>query len=306
MRRICLFLASLVLLLLVIALYGFVEARRDPLVRYAAVPLADWPVGARPVRALLISDVHFGNATMGSARLARIIDQAMALKPDLILLAGDYIAGHDAETARLAAAPLAAQLARLHAPLGVVAVLGNHDHWTDAATVRRTLMAANISVVSNGAVARGPLVIGGVDDQLSGHDDIPATLVAMGKLSGAKILLAHTPDIARALRRLTEGNTTTTPRIVTKVGPQIAFAGHTHCGQIVLPWLGPIKTVIDSREKYLCGPSWRGADRILVTGGVGTSVLPMRIGAPPDMWLVTLGPRDAAPAPRSQVSRARS
>ncbi|MGH6614737.1 metallophosphoesterase [Sphingomonas sp.] len=299
MRRICLFLAGLVLLLLAIALYGFVDARRDPLVRYAAVPLNDWPGGARPVRALLISDIHFGNATMGSSRLARIVDQAMALKPDLILLAGDYVAGHDAETAHQAAAPLAAELARLHAPLGVVAVLGNHDHWTDAVTVQRALTAASISVVSNGAIRRGPLVIGGVDDQFSGHDDIPATLAAMDKLSGAKIILAHTPDVARALRRLTEADTLTAPRIVSRVAPQIVFAGHTHCGQIVLPWLGPIKTVIDSREKYLCGPSWRGTDRILVTGGVGTSVLPMRIGAPPDMWLVTLGPRDAVPAPRS-------
>ncbi|QNA86040.1 phosphohydrolase [Sphingomonas sp. So64.6b] len=265
---------------LLVCLYGFFEARRDPVIKQGRMELADWPKGAPPIRMLLLSDIHLGNATMGTARLDRIVDQAMAQKPDLILLAGDFISGYDAQTARAVSPDLTAAMARLHAPLGVIAVLGNHDYWTDAATVRRTLSAAKVDVLVNEAIQRGPLVIGGVNDKIAKHDDVPKTEAAMRKLKGANIILAHSPDIAR----------------ISRFGSQPVFAGHTHCGQIVVPWFGPLRTMIDHREQFPCGISHQGHHAMIVTGGVGTSILPMRIGAPPEMWVVTLGPRDANPA----------
>lgn len=270
-----------------IVVYGLAEARRDPVVRQMTLALPDWPAGQKPVRAVLLSDVHFGNITMGPTRLARIVDQVQQLKPDIILLAGDFVAGYNAKTADNGAADLAAGLSRLRAPLGVVAVLGNHDHESDPEAVRRTLMAANITLLSNTAITRGPLVIGGVDDQFTRHADIPATLSDMAKLSGAKIILTHTPDVARDLRL---------PKIMAglpPIAPQVILAGHTHCGQIVIPGYGPLVKVIDPREHYGCGFYQRGVDRVVVTGGLGTSEVPLRLGAPPDLWVVTLGPAAA-------------
>lgn len=270
-----------------ILVYGLAEARRDPVVHQMTLALPDWPAGQKPVRAVLLSDVHFGNITMGPTRLARIVDQVQQLHPDIILLAGDFFAGYDVKTADHGAADLAAGLSRLRAPLGVIAVLGNHDHEGDPEAVRRMLMAANITLVSNAAIARGPLVIGGVDDQVTNHSDIPATLAAMAELSGAKIMLTHSPDIARDLR---------SPKImagISPIAPQVILAGHTHCGQIVIPGYGPLVKVIDPREHYACGFYQRGVDRVVVTGGLGTSEVPLRVGAPPDLWVVTLGPAAA-------------
>jgi predicted MPP superfamily phosphohydrolase len=275
-------LAWVALAALLVCLYGFFEAKRDPVIKQGRMDLADWPRGAPPVRMLLLSDIHLGNSTMDTARLDRIVDQAMAQKPDLILLAGDFISGYDAATARAVSPGLTAAMSKLHAPLGVIAVLGNHDYWTDAATVRRTLSAAKVDVLINEAVQRGPLVIGGVNDKIAEHDDVPKTEAAMRRLKGANIILGHSPDIAR----------------VSRLGVQPVFAGHTHCGQIVVPWLGPVMTIMDKRNDYPCGVARQGGHAMIVTGGVGTSVLPMRIGAPPEMWIVTLGPRTANPAPK--------
>ena len=284
MRALLKILAVLVLLAGATILYGLAEARRDPVVRRATLPLADWPAGARPVRVLLISDMHLGSSAIRPERLARIVALANAERPDLVLLAGDFILGHDAATAARMAPDLTAVLSKLEARLGVLAVLGNHDYWTDAATVQRALVAARITVLTNQAVRRGPLVIGGVGDQLTEHADIPRTLTAMARLKGAKVIFTHGPDTARALRHPTVTN------LLPPIAPKLILAGHTHCGQVSIPGFGPVRSVIDSRENYHCGLHRRGADRIVVTAGVGTSELPIRIGAPPDMWLVTLGP----------------
>ena len=128
-----------------VALYGLSEARRDPIVRQARIPLTDWPVGAAPVRAVLISDVHLGSLAMDRGRLDRIVDRVDTLKPDIVLIAGDFINGHEAGQARRSERDLGAALNRLHAPLGVVAVLGNHDYYTDAQIVRRALARANVA-----------------------------------------------------------------------------------------------------------------------------------------------------------------
>ncbi|KQS05119.1 hypothetical protein ASG11_02670 [Sphingomonas sp. Leaf357] len=280
-----------VLIALAVALYGLSEARRDPAVRRITLPLADWPAGAKPVRAVLISDVHFGNLAMGRQRLGRIVERIDALKPDIVLIAGDFIAGHTADLARASSADLAAGLSRLRAPLGVVAVLGNHDYGTDVAAVLRTLARANITVLKNEATRRGPLAIGGIDDIGHRHGDIPGTMRALASLPGARIVMMHDPDAVRAMRRHS---------LETRLpdnGPRLIVAGHTHCGQIAVPGLGPVLTLIDHRTTFRCGVSSAGRDKVVVTSGVGTSILPIRIDAPPDLWVLTLGPAATRPEP---------
>ncbi|MGN6375536.1 MAG: metallophosphoesterase [Sphingomonas sp.] len=253
------------------ATFGFFEARARPIVRRATVILPDWPRGAPPVTVAFVADIHMESAAMNRPRLQRIVDQVNALRPDLIVLAGDFIQGDGADEARRALPLLAPPLSALHAPLGTIAVLGNHDHWTDPPAVAAMLRRIGATVLDNQAVRRGPLAIGGVDDPYTHHDEAVPTLAAMRRLGGAEVMIAHSPDEAHGL-----------PPDV-----HLLLAGHTHCGQIVLPLIGAPVSVADPR--YRCGLIRDPGRAVIVTAGVGTSQLPMRLGAPPDLWLMRLG-----------------
>src|ERR1700748_166098 len=104
------------------------EARADPIVRRATIRLSDWPAGQKPVTVLLLSDIHIGSAAMDAARLTRIVAQANALQPDLVMMAGDFVFGHDSVAGARYAAELVKPLSALRAPLGVIAIPGNHDY----------------------------------------------------------------------------------------------------------------------------------------------------------------------------------
>jgi hypothetical protein len=266
--------SSLVMTMIVItAVFAWAHhnARIDPIVHRARIGFRDWPAAAPRVRVALMSDVHLGNEAMDAARLRRIVRQIDALDPDLILLAGDYIAGHRAAVARKFAPQLIGPLSELHAPLGVVAVMGNHDYDTNPRLIQRALHAAGITVLTNQATARGALTIAGFDDLFHGRADVPATLAAARKLPGIDVALSH-----GSVRGGLGGAIT------------VQLVGHTHCGQVELKPFGLSNPF--TRTNYPCGilPSEKGVT--LVTAGVGTSIVPFRVNAPPDLWLLTLGP----------------
>jgi len=275
MRRLLLILPMLVIAGLAVAAYAFAEARRDPVVRRATVALPLWPAGARPIRVALLSDIHIGSAASDAARLRRIVAQVDALRPDLVLIAGDFIFGERSDGAALHGATMIAPLRALHAPLGVVAVAGNHDYHTGIGVVRQQLAAAGVRLLRNQAAQIGPLSIGGIDDSVTGHAKVVSTTNKARKTPGARILLTHSPDVAHFL----------TPDMT------LLLAGHTHCGQIVLPVIGPVAEVAAAR--YRCGLVREATRTVIVTAGIGTSGVPFRLGAPPDLWLLTLGPKAA-------------
>lgn len=260
-------------------LYARSEARADPVFRHLRLALPGLSVGAKPVRVALLSDVHIGSAAMDGHRLARIADQINAHHPDLVLIAGDFIYGHDpADGARLAGG-LTGPLSRLKAPLGVIAVPGNHDHWTGVRPVREALEAAGVTVLANRAVRRGPLLVLGFDDSFSGHADVAATLGSATGLGGAPVALTHSPGLI--------------PRLPPSVN--LLLAGHTHCGQVVLPLIGAPTDSSDARRRlydprYRCGVVHDPGRTVIVTAGLGTSGPAVRLGAPPDVWLLTLVP----------------
>jgi predicted MPP superfamily phosphohydrolase len=254
----------------IVALSGLHEARSMPVVHRATIRLPHWPAGRKPVTVALIADIHMASATMDEARLARVVDRIAALHPDLAIYAGDFIEGRGEAEAAAALPILARQLGRLRPPLGSVAVLGNHDHWTDPKAVAATLAKAGITVLVNNAVERGPLALGGADDPATDHADIGRTAAAMRRRPGARVMIAHSPDIA--------------PKLPADVS--LLLAGHTHCGQVVLPLIGPPIDVANAR--YRCGMIRDSGHLTIVTGGLGTSDVPIRIGAPPDIWLIRL------------------
>ncbi|MCB1496359.1 MAG: metallophosphoesterase [Bauldia sp.] len=268
--------------------YAFaIEPRfRLEVTRYRLTP-PGWPAGSRPVRIAAIADTHACDPWMPLSRIEEIVSITNALEPDLIVLLGDYIAG--LRRFRTAAVPIgdwARAFGALRAPLGVRAILGNHDWWTEPEHIRSALAENGIPVMENDAerIAApdgADFWLAGLGDQLAhplgggrfgGVDDLPGTLA---KVTDDKpvILLAHEPDIF--------------PKVPERVS--LTMSGHTHGGQVNLPLLG--RLVVPSRygDRYAYGHIVEDSRHLIVSGGLGCSKLPVRFGVPPEVLLVELG-----------------
>ena len=279
--------------ILAIALTGYMYhvATRDPVIRRASIAMPDWPQGEPPLKVMLVSDVHVAGPDMPPERLARIVAQINAAKPDLVLFAGDMVSDKAVATHIYRGTEAMAPLAKLTAPLGAVGVMGNHDHWRGLTEMREGLNKAGVEILQNSATSRGPLIIGGVDDDFTDHADVGKTIAAMDMLGEgdgdapadgplARVVLTHSPDIMPELSRAGA------PGFV-----PLLLAGHTHCGQIRLPFVGPVSYVSRFGDRYGCGIVREDGKTLVISAGIGTSILPLRLGAVPDMWLLTLGPR---------------
>ena len=245
-----------------------------------------WKAG--PLRIVAIGDIHTGEPYVSLGRVARIVAQANALSPDLVVLLGDYSAGHRFISAPVKITDAAPVLAGLTARLGVFAILGNHDWWDDRAAQARgggpniyamALEAAGIPVLSNRAVRLDGFWLAGVEDQLAlrqgqngriGLDDLPGTLAQVSD-DAPVILLAHEPDIfARATDRVA-----------------LQLSGHTHGGQVRLfGWSPVVPSSFGNRFAY--GHVREGSRDLVVTGGIGCSIAPVRFGVPPEITVVDL------------------
>lgn len=254
--------------------WGYWGATRSPVVVPIDYQLKGLPPGTR-LRVLLISDTHRGRPDMPAARLDAIMAQANAIKPDLILLAGDYIGGKPTIGGKPHLEPAVRPLGKLHAPLGVFAVLGNHDngHWGPI------VFAAQPSprLLVNRSVDIGPLVIAGVDSIEHGAN---VTAALAGATPGKPVLL---------LRHEGDALASVSPPKDLSV---LALAGHTHGGQIMLPLIGAPSDWLLHDGAPLCrrGFCTLNGWPLYVSSGVGTSVVPLRIGVPPEMVLITLTP----------------
>jgi predicted MPP superfamily phosphohydrolase len=268
------YIAALVALAAVaVVIVGYRNATADPLVRRLTVEVPDYPAGAPPVHILLFSDLHVHGPDMPPARVERIVRQINALHPDIIAAAGDFVGNH-LFGRDYSIAESVAPLGRLKPRLGVVAVLGNNDYQAGGSEVAASLERLGIDVLVNRSVAIGPIAFGGFDGRVYPWRQLmaarAATYGALESTPGVKVLLSHRPD-----------ESATAPGFVS-----IVLAGHTHCGQIVLPLFGPVWTGSDYGRRYFCGVIREGRRITVVTGGLGTSHIPLRIGAPPDMWLI--------------------
>lgn len=251
----------------------------DPVVRHATVQLLPSGNAEDRLRILLLSDIHVAGPDMPPQRLQRIVRQANRLKPDAVLIAGDFVSDKRVATTTFSLNDAVAPLRALRSRFGAFAVLGNHDHWRNAAAARAALAGAGVTMLNNNAARAGPHAIGGLDDAFTRHDDMNATLRAMARVGGVPILLSHSPDPF--------------PGVPERIG--IMVAGHTHCGQIRLPLLGAISYMSEHGDRYGCGVVVEGGKTLIVGAGLGTSVLPLRLGAVPDMWRIALVKRKDSP-----------
>jgi uncharacterized protein len=266
--------------------------------RYALTP-ANWPADLR-LRLAVLSDIHAGEPFMSAGRIARICAAANALKPDAILLLGDFNAGHHFVHKAVTSQQIGEALSILRAPLGCFAVLGNHD-WghgdlvnsrpDGTVAIRRALKQAGITVLENDAVALRQqngrkFWLAGLGDQLAyspppgrgwtkgdlGVDDLPAALAQVTD-NAPIVLLAHEPMIFPAV-----------PKRVA-----LTLSGHTHGGQINLPFVGPVVGELRFGRDLVYGHVQSGDRHLIVSGGLGESLLPLRFRQPPEIVEVVLG-----------------
>ncbi len=226
------------------------------------------PAGLDGLRLVHLSDFHYGPLT-DSEHLERAVKAANDLRADVIVLTGDYISQD-----RIYAAPCAELVGRLRARFGVYAVLGNHDHWTDAALIADLFRAEGIKVLVNEGLRldlKGQSFwLAGVDDTMVGLEDLPLALAGSSD-DEMKLLLAHNPIILRRAAR---------------AGVDLVLSGHTHGGQVTLR---PEKNRSGRpRRRLLRGLGRRGNTQIYVTRGLGTVVLPIRYGCPPEVSVLEL------------------
>lgn len=243
--------------------------------------LPRWPSARPPLRIAVVADLHAQDPWMPIDRIRRIVGAANRAGADLIVVLGDIASSINRYGTRpLPASDWSPALAALQAPLGVHAVLGNHDWWYDVDDVRDGIRAAGMTLHENDAVkieaGDHRLWLAGLGDQWAfgagrGVDDLAGTLARVQD-DDPVVLLVHEPDI------------------FVDVPPSVAvtLAGHTHGGQVALPFLGRpiVPSVYGARFAY--GHVVEDGRHLVVSGGLGTSVLPVRLGVPPEITVVTV------------------
>ena len=295
-RRFLQWLLSLGAVGVAVSAYGIVV---EPLLRQRVtrydVKLRRWPDDLQ-LKIAVIADLHACKPWMTVGRINSIVEQTNDLNADVIVLLGDYVAGlRHYRTGEVHSDEWSKALAGLKAPLGAHAILGNHEWWEDHTAQenghgpvfgRLALERVGIPVYENDAVrltkSGRPFWLAGLGDQIAfipsrrrypnrriGVDDLDATLRKVPD-GDPVILLAHEPDIL--------------PRVPERVS--LVLSGHTHGGQVRLFGWSP---VVPSRygNRYAYGHVREQCD-LIVSGGLGCSIAPVRFGVPPEIVLVSI------------------
>jgi uncharacterized protein len=250
---------------------------RSLVITRADIAVPQWPADARPLKLAMLADIQAAGPHVTAERVAEIVAQINALEPDLIVLLGDYVSMMRLSTSHVPPKATAAVLARLQAPLGVHAVLGNHDWWLDGRYIRRLLEESGIKVYENEAlpIETGDgrhLWIAGLADLSTRAVDLPGTLAQVAD-DAPIILLSHSPDVF--------------PEVPERVA--LTLAGHTHGGQVNLPFVGRLMVPSRYGQRYAYGHIIEGGRHMFVSSGIGNAILPARYGVPPEIVLLRIG-----------------
>jgi predicted MPP superfamily phosphohydrolase len=235
--------------------------------------LATVPV-VPPLRVAVVADLHAGAPYIDLAKIDRIVALTNAEDPDLVLLAGDYVIQGVIGGRHIPIETTAARLATLSARFGVYAVIGNHDRWEDDANITKALETAGITVLEDRAVQIGGedgFYLVGISDYATGRRDVASALSGVPEGEHA-LCFTHSPDIFPDL----------------PPACALTVAGHTHGGQVRLPLLG--RPIVPSRfgQRYAVGTIRENGKLLFVSSGIGTSIIPVRFGVPPEISLLDI------------------
>jgi uncharacterized protein len=262
-------------------IWGFLIEPNRLVVNYSTIQIRDWPKEISGLRIAVIGDIHVGAPFIDDEKLRLLVERTNQQQPDLVVLPGDFMSQNTWHGHRVAPEITANHLKYLQAPLGVYAVLGNHDWWDNGDEVRRSLEQIGIRVLENDVseVKRGgtSLWLAGLSDIWTRPQQVPETLAKIP--SGSVIIaLTHNPDVFQNL-----------PRTV-----PLMLAAHTHGGQVKLPLIGT--PIVPSRfgQRYSAGHVFENDHHLFVTTGIGTSILPVRFRVPPEIVILTIEGKESS------------
>jgi predicted MPP superfamily phosphohydrolase len=262
-------------------IYAWFVEPNQLVVRRVEIVSADWH--GPPLTIAAISDTHVASPHVDAARMGRIVSRINALRPDFVVLLGDYAGSHEPEDERSGRERSEvlggiATFAALNARYGVAGVLGNHDVWYNhgGQSITRAMQEAGIATLWNRHVVisrdGGEFVVAGLADDMTGDPDFDAALDG-APADADTIILSHSPD----------------PFADMPHGPALMLAGHGHCGQVTIPLIG--RPILPLRNRnYDCGLIEERGQRMYVTAGIGTSILPVRFLNAPEIVLLTIRP----------------
>ena len=237
----------------------------------------DWP-STRGPRIAVLTDLHVGSPFNDLDRLREIVRRTNAARPDVICILGDLVIQGVRGGTFVPPEEIGEVLADLKAPSGVFAVLGNHDGWLDHDRVERALVKNHVRVVEDTAVRIGTGASGwwlaGISDLWTGRHDITAAMAAAKDDGSPVILMTHNPDVFPGVP----------PRVA------LTLAGHTHGGQVRLPLIG--RPIVPSAfgQRFAAGHIVEGGRHLYVATGVGTSIIPVRLGVRPAVPVISIVP----------------
>jgi len=263
------------LLILFCLMWGFFIEPNRLVIHEQSIQIDNWPKELGGLRIALIADLHTGGWFIDENKLRLIVDRTNQLNPDLVVLLGDYVAPNSWHSRRVEPEITAGVLKDLRAPLGVYAVLGNHDWWYNGAKVRRAFEQNGIPVLEDEVVEirwrDKSFWLAGLADLWTRPQQIDET-IAKAPPGSTMIALTHNPDIF--------------PRLPPNV--PLLLAAHTHGGQVSIPLIGTPIAPSRFGSKYTAGHVFENGHHMFVTTGIGTSILPVRFRVPPEIVVLTV------------------
>lgn len=260
----------LALLVLVFAVWGCVIEPGSLTQRDHAFALPNWPRECDGLRVDLVSDLHVGSPRNGLPQFDRLVARLADSDAQAVLMAGDYVILSVFLGTYIPAETVAEHLKPLTARKPVYAVLGNHDWWKDGQRVRRALESAGVVVLEDQArevqLGRCRLWMVGVGDLLEAPHDVRRAFSAIHDQAPA-LAITHNPLVFRCM----------------PARASLVLAGHTHGGQIAFPLLGRPGLWKGADGAYPVGRFEEDGRQLFVTQGIGTSILPIRFGVPPEI-----------------------
>ena len=241
---------------LILFIWGFfIEPNLIAVKRYKA----DFLNGKRVV---FVSDFHISK--YDSTRLKNIVKKIKQLNPDIVLSGGDFMKGYSGNSS-MPIEKIAHELADIKTPF--VTVLGNHDINFDKYTIKNSLEKEGIIVLDNSSVKIGDISISGVGNKIVSASELTTALENSDEKS---ILISHTPDVYYDV----------------KENVDLILAGHVHGGQVRVPFLGALICPSKYGTKFSCGEFRETNNRMIVTKGLGTSILNVRFCDIPEIVVI--------------------
>lgn len=265
-------LCAISVLIFALALWAFyLEPSRFSIKTYR-ISIPELKLKESPYRIAVAADLHVGSAYFPLSRLDSIVEAINGQQPDLVVLAGDFMAHHKGRGEDIPPAEIAEKLSRLKARDGVFAVLGNHDWWYDPVLITNEMEERGIQMIDERYVQIGRnFYLMGIDDYTEGKPQ-PEQVTNTIPQDLPVIALTHNPDIF--------------PRIPQRVA--LTIAGHTHGGQVYLPILGRLIVPSKFGSRYAIGHIQEKNHHLFVSTGVGTSIMPVRFLVPPEVSVIEL------------------